>query len=193
MVGNRGGLAARANYPWIMIGLLWLVAFLNAADRNILLAVLPDLKAEFDLTDTQTGAARFGLFLDLCRRGVRRGAHRRQRPAQPPHHLRPGVLERRDRCVQPCDRLCAAAFDARIGRDRRIDLLSHGNRADRRLAQAPDAQPGTVAASDRGLCGLGSRGRRCGLYCRRVQLARALPDLRRRRADSRCDAVVLSP
>lgn len=53
MVGNRGGLAARANYPWIMIGLLWLVAFLNAADRNILLAVLPDLKAEFDLTDTQ--------------------------------------------------------------------------------------------------------------------------------------------
>ncbi|MBL9070029.1 MAG: MFS transporter [Sphingopyxis sp.] len=53
MVGNKGGLAARANYPWILIGLLWLVAFLNAADRNILLAVLPDLKAEFDLTDTQ--------------------------------------------------------------------------------------------------------------------------------------------
>lgn len=53
MVGNRGGLASRANYPWILIGLLWLVAFLNAADRNILLAVLPDLKAEFDLTDTQ--------------------------------------------------------------------------------------------------------------------------------------------
>ena len=42
MVGNKGGLAARANYPWILIGLLWLVAFLNAADRNILLAVLPD-------------------------------------------------------------------------------------------------------------------------------------------------------
>lgn len=53
MAGNKGGLAARANYPWILIGLLWLVAFLNAADRNILLAVLPDLKAEFDLTDTQ--------------------------------------------------------------------------------------------------------------------------------------------
>lgn len=32
---------------------MWLVAFLNAADRNILLAVLPDLKSEFDLTDTQ--------------------------------------------------------------------------------------------------------------------------------------------
>lgn len=53
MAGNREGLASRANYPWILIGLLWLVAFLNAADRNILLAVLPDLKAEFDLTDTQ--------------------------------------------------------------------------------------------------------------------------------------------
>ncbi|KTE18803.1 hypothetical protein ATE67_17050 [Sphingopyxis sp. H050] len=53
MTGIKQGLASRANYPWILIGLLWLVAFLNAADRNILLAVLPDLKAEFDLTDTQ--------------------------------------------------------------------------------------------------------------------------------------------
>lgn len=53
MAGNGSGLAARPNYPWILIGLLWLVAFLNAADRNILLAVLPDLKSEFDLTDTQ--------------------------------------------------------------------------------------------------------------------------------------------
>ena len=33
---------ARNSYPWILIGLLWLVAFLNAADRNILIAVLPD-------------------------------------------------------------------------------------------------------------------------------------------------------
>ncbi|MBA3896640.1 MAG: MFS transporter [Sphingomonadaceae bacterium] len=40
-------------YPWILIGLLWVVAFLNAADRNILLAVLPSLKAEFGLTNAQ--------------------------------------------------------------------------------------------------------------------------------------------
>lgn len=40
-------------YPWTLIGLLWMVAFLNAADRNILLAVLPDLKAEFGLTNPQ--------------------------------------------------------------------------------------------------------------------------------------------
>jgi MFS family permease len=42
-----------ARYPWLLIGLLWVVAFLNAADRNILLAVLPDLKAEFGLTNRQ--------------------------------------------------------------------------------------------------------------------------------------------
>lgn len=40
-------------YPWTLIGLLWLVAFLNAADRNILIAVLPDLKAQFGLNETQ--------------------------------------------------------------------------------------------------------------------------------------------
>lgn len=40
-------------YPWVLIGLLWCVAFLNAADRNILLAVLPELKVEFGLTNAQ--------------------------------------------------------------------------------------------------------------------------------------------
>lgn len=45
--------SARPSYPWILIGLLWLVAFLNAADRNILIAVLPDLKTEFGLSNQQ--------------------------------------------------------------------------------------------------------------------------------------------
>src|SRR4051812_23053573 len=40
-------------YPWVLVALLWLVAFLNAADRNILVAVLPDLKAEFSLSNSQ--------------------------------------------------------------------------------------------------------------------------------------------
>jgi MFS family permease len=44
---------ASESYPWVLIGLLWVVAFLNAADRNILIAVLPDLKEEFDLTNSQ--------------------------------------------------------------------------------------------------------------------------------------------
>jgi sugar phosphate permease len=39
------------NYPWIVIGLLWSVAFLNAADRSILTAVMPLLRGEFGLTD----------------------------------------------------------------------------------------------------------------------------------------------
>jgi MFS family permease len=37
----------------VLVGLLWVVAFLNAADRNILIAVLPELKTEFGLTNGQ--------------------------------------------------------------------------------------------------------------------------------------------
>src|SRR5688572_12111233 len=44
---------AGASYPWILIGLLWCVAFLNAADRSILIAVMPQLREEFGLTSTE--------------------------------------------------------------------------------------------------------------------------------------------
>jgi MFS family permease len=50
-VDRRG--KANSSYPWILIGLLWLVAFLNAADRNILIAVLAQLKPEFGLSNSQ--------------------------------------------------------------------------------------------------------------------------------------------
>ena len=48
-------MAARrpARYPWLLLGLLWLVAFLNSADRTIVIAVMPQLRSEFGLTDTQ--------------------------------------------------------------------------------------------------------------------------------------------
>ncbi|MGH8241324.1 MAG: MFS transporter, partial [Steroidobacteraceae bacterium] len=36
-------------YPWTLIGLLWMVAFMNAADRSILVAVMPKLREEFGL------------------------------------------------------------------------------------------------------------------------------------------------
>ncbi|MDQ8757111.1 MFS transporter [Sphingosinicella sp. LHD-64] len=45
--------AAGASYPWLLIGMLWLVAFLNSADRSILIAVMPQLRQEFGLTATQ--------------------------------------------------------------------------------------------------------------------------------------------
>lgn len=51
--GRDAGGMTGPRYPWTLIGLLWVVAFLNAADRNILIAVLPQLKGEFGLTDTQ--------------------------------------------------------------------------------------------------------------------------------------------
>jgi MFS family permease len=41
------------NYPWLLIAMLWLVAFFNSADRSILVAVMPQLRAEFDLTPTE--------------------------------------------------------------------------------------------------------------------------------------------
>lgn len=41
------------NYPWILISLLWIVAFMNASDRAILVAVMPELRAEFGLSPEQ--------------------------------------------------------------------------------------------------------------------------------------------
>lgn len=43
------------NYPWILIGLLWMVSFLNAADRSILNSVKPLLRDSFGITDIQLG------------------------------------------------------------------------------------------------------------------------------------------
>lgn len=45
--------APTARYPWILVGLLWLVAFLNSADRTILIAVMPQIRTQFGLTQTQ--------------------------------------------------------------------------------------------------------------------------------------------
>jgi sugar phosphate permease len=46
---------ARDNYPWVLISLLWMVSFLNAADRSILNSVKPLLRDAFDITDIQLG------------------------------------------------------------------------------------------------------------------------------------------
>lgn len=41
------------SYPWGLIGLLWMAAFLNSAGRQILITVLPQVRAEFGLNATQ--------------------------------------------------------------------------------------------------------------------------------------------
>lgn len=46
---------APAHYPWILVGLLWMVSFLNSADRAILNAVKPLLRDAFAITDVQLG------------------------------------------------------------------------------------------------------------------------------------------
>lgn len=51
MAGERAPPGSR--YPWKLVGLLWVVAFLNAADRSVLVAVMPAIRAEFGLSDTQ--------------------------------------------------------------------------------------------------------------------------------------------
>lgn len=52
MLKPEGARYARA-YPWILIGLLWCCAFLNSADRALLVAVMPAVRDEFQLTNTQ--------------------------------------------------------------------------------------------------------------------------------------------
>ncbi len=46
---------APAAYPWILVGLLWMVSFLNSADRAILNSVKPLLRDAFSITDLQLG------------------------------------------------------------------------------------------------------------------------------------------
>ena len=42
-----------ARYPWVLIALLWLASFLNAADRSILVATMPRIRDEFALNATE--------------------------------------------------------------------------------------------------------------------------------------------
>ncbi|MFD1611321.1 MFS transporter [Sphingomonas tabacisoli] len=46
-------ITASRHYPWILIALLWVVSFLNAADRSVIVAVMPSIRSEFGLTATQ--------------------------------------------------------------------------------------------------------------------------------------------
>jgi MFS family permease len=40
-------------YPWMLIALLWVAAFLNSAGRSILITVMPQIREEFGLSATQ--------------------------------------------------------------------------------------------------------------------------------------------
>ena len=74
---------AGARYAWLLIGLLWLAAFLISAGRSTLIAVMPQLRDEFTLSATQlalvnstsfwiyaVGAFFFGRIGDGSRRSV---------------------------------------------------------------------------------------------------------------------------
>lgn len=53
---------ASANYPWVLIALLWMVSFLNSADRAILNSVKPLLRETFGVTDLQLGVVDTAFF-----------------------------------------------------------------------------------------------------------------------------------
>lgn len=44
---------SRMRYPWVLVALLWVASFLNAADRSILVATMPQIRDEFGLSPTQ--------------------------------------------------------------------------------------------------------------------------------------------
>jgi MFS family permease len=46
-------IASSPRYPWILIAILWVVSFLNQADRSVIVAVMPAIRDEFDLSPTQ--------------------------------------------------------------------------------------------------------------------------------------------
>jgi len=50
-----GARSTTDNYKWLLVGMLWLVSFFNYADRNALAAVLPQIRAEYGMTDTELG------------------------------------------------------------------------------------------------------------------------------------------
>ena len=50
MTGSR---PATGRYPWVLIGILWVVSFLNAADRSLLIAVMPQIRSAFALDAMQ--------------------------------------------------------------------------------------------------------------------------------------------
>jgi len=54
-IAGRFDRPAPANYPWILVGLLWCVSFLNSADRAILNSVKPLLRDAFAISDIQLG------------------------------------------------------------------------------------------------------------------------------------------
>jgi len=46
---------SRVTYAWLLVGLLWVVAFLNYVDRQVIYALFPLLEKDFALTGTQLG------------------------------------------------------------------------------------------------------------------------------------------
>ena len=53
MTANAAPGRLSANYPWVLIALLWCCAFLNSSDRSLLVGVMPAIREEFGLTNTQ--------------------------------------------------------------------------------------------------------------------------------------------
>src|SRR5688572_11750652 len=54
-IDRSSALAARANYKWWVVAMLWLISFFNYADRQAIFSVFPLLEREMQLTPVQLG------------------------------------------------------------------------------------------------------------------------------------------
>src|SRR5688500_18037313 len=54
-IDRSSALAARANYKWYVVAMLWLISFFNYADRQAIFSVFPLLEREMNLTPVQLG------------------------------------------------------------------------------------------------------------------------------------------
>src|SRR5687767_9813571 len=52
---TSNAIIGRPNYKWEMLVLLWLAFFLNQADRQIFSVVIPLIKADLKLSDSELG------------------------------------------------------------------------------------------------------------------------------------------
>jgi MFS family permease len=61
-------LAAKPNYKWWVVAMLWLISFFNYADRQAIFSVFPLLEREMDLTPVQLGllGSAFAWVYGLC-------------------------------------------------------------------------------------------------------------------------------
>ena len=51
--GSRASTGGASRYAWALVAMLWVISFLNYADRSVLSAVMPQIRSDFNLSPPQ--------------------------------------------------------------------------------------------------------------------------------------------